>query len=241
MSLTIHPIMTTTLKKPSMTPRASKAEWPVPAGLIALTAIPVLAGIVRLIGLASGVAVTPANTRFVTAPIPVTIHILSVTIFCFLGAFQFVPGFRRRRPGWHRAAGRLLMVCGLAAGLSGLWMTQFYLLPPALQGSLLYGFRLLIGTVMVLSIARSWRAILHRDIAQHRTWLIRAYAIGQGAGTQALILMLYAMRFGDARGLSYDLLMILAWVINLAVAEWIIRRQPAMPSLPILTVGVGTP
>lgn len=229
-------IMTHTLKNPPM----SVAEWAAPAGLIALTTIPILAGIVRLIGLFSGVAVTPTNTRFVTAPIPVTIHILSVTLFCILGAFQFVPGFRRRLPGWHRAAGRVLMVCGLAAGLSGLWMTLGYVLPPELQGNLLYAVRLVIGTVMVLAILRSWRAIVRRDVANHRAWLIRAYAIGQGAGTQALILMLYAIRFGDARGLSYDLLMSLAWIINLAVAEWIIRRQPAASHLPPAVVTLGS-
>src|SRR3712207_8253453 len=55
-------------------------------------------------------------------------------------SFQFVTGFRRRRPGWHRVAGRLLIACGLLVGLSGLWMTLFYPWPDG-DGELLYALR----------------------------------------------------------------------------------------------------
>ena len=129
------------------------------------------------------------------------------------------------------------MVCRLAAGLSGLWMTQFYPIPPELQGGPLYVFRLVFGAAMVLSIARSWVVILRGDVAQHRAWLIRAYAIGQGAGTQALIMIPPAILFGNLRGLPRDLLMIAAWVINLTVAEWIIRRRPTPQSRPARAIG----
>jgi len=62
-------------------------------------------------------------------------------------------------------------------------MTQFYPLYPHLQRELLYGFRMLFGSGMVVSIALGLAAILRRDIAQHRAWMIRGYAIGQGAVT----------------------------------------------------------
>jgi hypothetical protein len=142
-----------------------------------------------------------------------------------VGAFQFAPGFRRRRPGWHRAAGRLLVLCGLAAGLSGLWMTQFYPLYPNLQAELLYGFRMLFGSAMVVSIALGLAAILRRDIMRHRAWMIRGYAIGQGAGTQAVTFLLWLLIFGTPNDLTKELLMGASWVINLAVAEWIIRSN----------------
>ena len=54
------------------------------------------------------------------------LHILCASVYALLGAFQFAPAFRRRRPGWHRRAGRLLVPAGLLVGLSGLWMTLFY-------------------------------------------------------------------------------------------------------------------
>jgi hypothetical protein len=60
--------------------------------------------------------------------------------------------------------------------------------------------------------------------------MMRAYAIGLGAGTQALILMAGEMIAGKPSELSRALLMGAAWVINLAVAEWGIRRRPALPA-----------
>ena len=86
---------------------SARAEWLVIALLIALSALPVGAGAVRLAELASGAEITPENARFFAAPVPVVLHILSVSVYCVLGAFQFSPGIRRRRPGWHRGAGRL--------------------------------------------------------------------------------------------------------------------------------------
>ena len=206
----------------------ARPDWPIPAALIALTAVPFAAGIARLVGLASGAHITPENARFFAAPLPVVVHILSVSLFCLLGAFQFAPGFRRRRLGWHRAAGRILVAAGLASGLSGLWMTQFYPLPASLQGNLLHGVRILVGSGMVASIVLAWTAILRRDIARHRAWMIRGYALGQGAGTQVLVMLPWALSFGEASGLTRDVLMSAAWVINLAVAEWIIRRRTSV-------------
>src|SRR6186997_813047 len=105
--------------KSSRSSRSSRADWLIPAALIALTFIPVAAGMMRLVGLAGAEAVTPENARFFASPIPVVIHIIGATVFCVLGAFQFAPGLRRRRPEWHRVAGRIVLPCGIAAALSG--------------------------------------------------------------------------------------------------------------------------
>ena len=207
---------------------SARGDWLVFAPLIALSAVPVAAGIVRLIGLAGGVEITPENARFFLEPLPVVLHILSVSLFCILGAFQFAPGIRRRRPGWHRAAGRLLVLAGLVAALSGLWLTQFY--PPVdHDGPLLYVIRLVVGSAMVLFICLGFGAIRRRDIARHRAWMMRGYAIGLGAGTQALTGLPYYVFEGIQSELGRALTMGAGWAINLAVAEWIIRRGLAHP------------
>jgi uncharacterized membrane protein len=118
----------------------------------------------------------------------VVVHILSAGVYALLGAFQFANRFRRRWPSWHRAAGRLLVGCGLLVGLSGLWMTLFYPLPKS-DGALLYVFRLLFGSSMVVSIGLGFTTIRRGDVNGHRVWMARAYAIGLGAGTQMLTLM----------------------------------------------------
>ena len=51
-------------------------SWPVPVALVALSAIPLTAGTLRLIQLAGGPAVIPADHRFAGFPIPLVVHIL---------------------------------------------------------------------------------------------------------------------------------------------------------------------
>lgn len=208
--------------------KAGSPAWLVP-GLLLLSAIPLAAGAVRLTQLAGGADITPANARFFASPLPVVLHIVSAAVYIILGAFQFVTGFRRRRPGWHRVAGRLVVLCGLLVGLSALWMTLFY--PwPAGDGELLAALRLLFGSAMVVSIVLGFTAIRRRDIKRHRAWMMRGYALGLGAGTQALTLAAGALIAGPPSEISRALLMGAAWVINLAVAEWIIRKRLAPPA-----------
>ena len=122
-------------------------------------------------------------------------------------------------------AGRLLVGCGLLVGLSGLWMTLFYPWPDG-DGELLYAFRLLFGSAMVVSIVLGLATIRRGDVRRHRAWMTRAYAIGLGAGTQMLTLAAGEVIAGPPSELSRALLMGAAWVINLLVAEWAIRKRP---------------
>ena len=216
--------MCTTIPKSGLR-SISRADWLVPCGLIVLGLVPAAAGAFRLIGLAGSAEITPENARFFAAPLPVVLHILSASVYLVLGALQFSPGIRRRRPGWHRGAGRLLIPLGVVAALSGLWLTQFY--PPVEHDSqLLYVIRLVVGSAMVLFICLGFAA-RQLDIVRHRAWMIRGYALGLGAGTQALTHLPWFL-FEDIQGeLSRVLLMGAGWTINLAVAEWIIRKRPA--------------
>ena len=200
------------------------ADWLVPAGLLALAFIPVVAGAFRVTAMAAHAEVTPDNARFFASPIPVLVHIFSVTIYSVLGAFQFSPGFRRRWRAWHRRAGRILVGAGLLAALSGLWMAMFYAIVPA-DSPLLHAFRLLFGTAMAASIVLGFIAIRRGDVTTHQAWMRRAYAIGMGAGTQGLIQIPYIMTFGKPGSLALALLMGGAWILNLTVAEWRVRRQ----------------
>lgn len=212
--------------KPTSPAKAVSGEWLVPAGLLLLSAVPLAAGTFRLTELAGGAEITQANARFFAAPLPVVLHILSASVFAILGAIQFAPEFRRLRPGWHRAAGRLLVPCGLLVGLSGLWMTLFY--PrPAGTGELLYVFRLLFGLAMVVSILIGFSAIRRGNVIRHRAWMIRGYAIGLGAGTQVLTHLAGLLIVNPPSELSVALQMGAGWVINLAVAEWAIRKRSA--------------
>jgi uncharacterized membrane protein len=210
---------------PPRPPKTQRADWPITTALTVLTLIPALGGVVRLNDLANRAAITPDNARFVDVPLPIIIHIIASLAFCMIGAFQFAPNFRKRHPNWHRAAGRWLMVAGLASALTGIWMTVFYSIPQALQGPLLYVVRLLVGAGMAVSIVLAWNTVRRKNISAHKAWMMRAYALGQGAGTQAVILAPYAVLIGQPNQITRDVLMTAAWVINLLFVEWLLRRR----------------
>ena len=209
----------------------SKRDWFIPAGLLVLSFIPIVAGTFRVVQLGAGAVISPDNARFVAAPLPVVMHILGSAIFCVLGAFQFLPSFRRRKPNWHRISGRIVVPCGLVAALSALWMTQFYptgIDPPAsFDGPFLYAIRLLAGSAMALFLCLGVAAILRRDIPRHQAWIMRSYALGLGAGTQVFTHLPWFL-FPSIQGeLARTMSMGAGWAINLAVAEWLISREPS--------------
>lgn len=199
--------------------------------LILLALVPSVAGGARLAELALGADVTAANARFLAQPLPVVLHILAVVPFSLLGALQFSPGFRRRHRRWHRAVGKVLVLLGMVAALTGLWMAHFY--PwPAGDGETVYLERLVFGIAMTMSIALAVQAIRRRDFASHGAWMTRAYAIGMGAGTQVFTHVPWFVLVDAAPGETPRAVMMGAgWVINVVVAEWIILRRRARPAV----------
>ena len=109
----------------------------------------------------------------------------------------------------------------IAVAGSGLWMTLFY--PDAPGGAVLWTVRLVAGSTMATCLILGITAIRRRDVAAHRAWMIRAYALAVAAGTQAFTQGIGEGLFGTS-DLSTALSVTSGWVVNLAVAEWIIRR-----------------
>ncbi|MDG4827660.1 DUF2306 domain-containing protein [Asanoa sp. WMMD1127] len=200
-----------------------KSAWRLPLLLVLLTLVPVVAGSLRLLELAGGPQLLPSNPRVDAFPLPVVLHVAAAALYAFLGALQFSARLRRRRPAWHRRAGRVLVAAGLVVAVSALWMTLSY--PDAPGGGLLWGVRLVVGSAMAACLLLGFAAIRRRDIAAHRAWMIRAYALAVAAGTQT-----FTQGIGEAVFEPADLTTALSvsagWVINATVAEWAVRRAP---------------
>ena len=164
--------------------------------------------------------------------VPLGVHIVSVIVYAVLGAFQFSAGLRRRRPGWHRAAGRLLVVVGMVVALSALCLDSCSTpAPKAATCSTCSGCWP--GQAWPPAWFSATRRSVRRDLAAHLAWMTRAYALALGAGTQV-----FTEGFGQAIFGTGDRSVALqhaaGWVINLAVAELVIRRQ--MPRLSANTI-----
>jgi uncharacterized membrane protein len=195
---------------------------------VGLALFGILPGLARLlIALAGGdPGATQAPDTGASRLLPI-VHGASGTLFAVLGAFQFPTALRRGHRTWHRRTGRLLVPLGLTAAVSAIWLTLFY---PHLHdsGPLLAVFRVAFASALAASIVVALTAIRRRDIARHREWMIRAYALGLGAATQIFTLGFGQAIVGDSVT-STALLTGAAWVINLAIAEWAIRRFRRRP------------
>lgn len=159
------------------------------------------------------------------------VHVPSAATAMILGALQLVPRIRERRHV-HRRIGRAFLVVGtLAFVVTGIPLalttpsgdlTRFGVLVPALLWP-------------VVAVA-GFRAIRHRDVVRHREWMIRLYALTFFALTARLVTPLlllaqvpvmqrrYAGDVPSAVEASIPYGQWLGWIIDLAVAEWIIRR-----------------
>jgi uncharacterized membrane protein len=198
-----------------------RQAWGTPAALLLLSVIPVVAGALRLVEVAGGPHLLPANPRLGASPIPLVVHVLASAAYACAGAFQFPRRLRRRHPTWHRRAGRVLAVAAMLVAASALWMTLFSTGAPG--GHLLRAVRILVAVTMGAAVVLGVTAVRRRNLPAHRAWMIRAYALALGAGTQTVTQGVGQACFGPG-DLSTAWSLTAGWLINAAVAEWVIHR-----------------
>lgn len=203
----------------------SKLEWTVLLLLFVFSFIPVFGGFIRIFELVGGPMIGPQNPRALADPAPIVLHIISNFVFCIGGALQFLPSIRNQQIATHRKIGRAVAVAGCISAATGLWMTCFYEFPSELQGKLLYWVRLILGTMMLGFIAWAVIAIRSRKRFQHGAFMLRAYAIGQGAATQTFLGIVWMVGLGtELVGPLRDGMMVFAWLLNMLAAEFLIDK-----------------
>jgi uncharacterized membrane protein len=183
----------------------------------------------------------PANPRlaqlaalddlFARYPALTLIHILPGLLFLALGPLQFNAGWRRRHPRWHRISGRIFVISGLVIGLTALVMS---LAMPAIGGINQAVATTLFAGLFLFELGRAWWHIRRREIAPHREWMIRAFAIGLAVATiRPIIGFFFATSplSGLAPGQFFGPAFWLGFGLHLIVAEVWIRRTRPRPAL----------
>ena len=184
-----------------------------------------LAGVSRVLSLSTGAFTLDGHERFAADPWMAALHIIGATAFATLGAFQFVPSLRRG--AWHRIVGRVLSVLGITAALAGTWMALRWA-PKAFDSAALNAIRTVVAIAMVSFIVLGVISARRRDFEAHGAWMLRAYALFLGAGTQVFTAGFTALPFMQPY-MSETLAtasMAAGWLINALVAEWILRKSP---------------
>jgi uncharacterized membrane protein len=147
------------------------------------------------------------------------IHVVAAPIALATGLLQFLPRLRARRPGLHRWTGRLYGVAILFGGVSGLVMASQAIGGPVAG----WGFALL-ALAWLGTTANAIRLAMKRDIAQHRRWMIRSFALTFAAVTLRLQLPFFLLSGMDYAEASLYVAW-LCWLPNVAVTEWALNRK----------------
>jgi uncharacterized membrane protein len=195
-----------------------------------LTAIPVLNSLVLVFQIPSG-TYPEDSAHLAVAPISLFAHVLAGVAFGITGPVQFVRALRQRFGALHRVLGRIFMLSGATIGLSGL---SILVQVTSQRTPLVDIARGLFGLALLIALALAMAAIRDRDFLRHRAWVIRAYAVGMGLGTVALVFFpIYIVTGKPPIGLASDILFVASWVLNIAFAEVVIRHssrsQPKVP------------
>lgn len=205
--------------------KLTKTEWYIVISLLLLSFVPSLGGTLRVIKVSANSSFLPSNPRLEENPTPIMIHVICSVLFCILGIFQFITSLRITYPRSHKISGRIFAFSGIFAAITGLWMTHFYAFSKALQGELLYVVRWIVGLSTILFILLGLKCAIDKKINHHSVWMIRAYALGQGAGMQTLTGILWTIFSEEPSGFTRDLLMVSSWIINIVFAEFVINRR----------------
>ncbi len=150
-------------------------------------------------------------------------HALFGGIALLLGPLQFHPRVQRRA-ALHRRIGLTYVTMAMLVGAVGVYMAVFSY--GGIVTHLGFGF---LGALTLLTTSAALRYAKAGDYRKHREWVMRSFAMIFAAPTQRLwLITLMVANQGDF-DFAYPWSSWLCWVVNLAVAEWLIARDRKRP------------
>jgi len=150
------------------------------------------------------------------------IHTISGVIALLIGPLQFVRRIRTRWPAFHRTTGKLYVLASLIAAPSG------FVLALGTSAGPIAGTGFALSAVLLgLFTWRGWRAAVERRFEAHRAWMLRSWAMIAAAITLRLMLPFSGLVLGLPFYPAYRVIAWLAWLTNLALVEYWIRRSRA--------------
>lgn len=162
----------------------------------------------------------PRDAHFSRYILPLRLHIAGGIGALLAGPWQFSKKLRARALGVHRWIGRLYLLEVSLASIAG--FTMALVSEEGLPTH--FGFGLL-AVLWFFTGFQAYRMVRLGDIAAHRRWMIRNFALTLAAVTLRnwMPLMLFALHWPFRP--SYITVSWLCWVPNLLVAEWFVRRR----------------
>jgi uncharacterized membrane protein len=206
-----------------MRPRwTSSLVWTV---VIVLVVIGLAAVTRRVLDLAQVIPPTPSTMRggafdagFAQYPLLTLAHIIPGALFMVLGPLQLVGRIRARHLWLHRLLGRIYAAASVVIGVSALFLT----FTASIGGPIENAATLVFAPLFLFALARAVVQVRRHDIASHREWMIRAFAIGLAVATiRPIVGLFFALTtlrpqefFGYAFWIGFSLHVVMAelWI-----------------------------
>lgn len=100
------------------------------------------------------------------------VHFVFGAVALLVGLAQFSSGLRARRPDIHRWTGRIYL-SAVAVSVVAAWYMAFHSVVGWMMGVATF----VLGLGWALATGMGWLAILRRQYAAHREWMIRSYVL----------------------------------------------------------------
>ncbi len=170
------------------------------------------------------------DRRYALHPVLAYAHILPGVVYLVGAPFQLWRRFRSRHLALHRLMGRVVLPAGLIAGVFAIVFGTLFAFGGLLESSATVVF----GAYFVTSLIIAFIAIRGRDVARHRRWMIRAFAIGLAIATIRVWIGVFqgfgVLSFEDSFGPAFWL----SFVLHAVAAELYLAKAPGAQRRPTL-------
>lgn len=147
------------------------------------------------------------------------VHVVAATTALLTGAAAFLLGVYEVRWSWHRVVGRIYALAVTLSAAAGLPLAF-----TATGGSPATAGFLLLNGVWLVTVAATYMLARRRDVARHRAWALRSYAVTLANMTLHLITAALTGPL-DSRTAAYTVAVWLCWPLNLCATEIAIRAR----------------
>lgn len=146
------------------------------------------------------------------------VHVIGSMVALALGPFLFLPSARNQWPALHRWLGRVYLLGNLFGGVAGLTMSTY-----AYTGEIARNGFAMLGLLWLATGLMAYVRIRDGNVAEHRRWMMRNFALLLAGVMLRLQLPLLSMVFSFET--AYQIVAWSSWLPNLFVAEWLVRQR----------------
>lgn len=165
------------------------------------------------------------DRRYALNPWLAYLHILPGVVYLLGAPFQLSARFRSHDYRRHARLGRVLLVAG---GVTGVFAIAVGIVMP--YGRIVEATATVVfGGYFLLALYLAYSAIRSGDVAVHRRWMIRAFAIGVGVGMIRIVVGV-GEAFGIGIASTFGAAFWIAFTLMAVLAEIYLRLRPDPPA-----------